>query len=427
MADVAVRIDPGQDGGIGPGTYEETEGRWIDFPNVTFDGPVRYLGKFRDVTSLAFSIGIRRGRRDETEPYGAGAANVTVRNITGFFDPEGDFPLRVRQPIQIRSAAQAFGPGAWVEQEGRWLDVEPSLTYLGPSLFIGFIEDTDLRYEPDGDAQMEIRCVDGQSILSNQVLSPIDVPQELSGDRVRRILESDGVDFPGPVSVDDGVSLLAAGVAEGNVNEYLRRAEQSEQGRLFVDRTGVLRFFDRRQDFGIPYLLSDDGTGTAYSTVERFSGARSLFNRILARREDGPTFAFNDARSQEEFSTRSLDLGVLLAASDALVRGIIEFLTFEFARPLTRVFAASVIVDRLDADGQYELVELDLSDAADIRITPPGAPEVTTQAIIQGIEHRITVGTAFVTEFYFERREEGIFMTLDDPELGRLNLNRMGF
>ena len=427
MAEVAVRIDPGQDGGYGRGTWADAEGRWIDFPATTWDGPVRYLGKFEDVSRFAFSANIRRGRQDETEPYGAGSAGIVVRNLDGFFDPDGPFPLRVRQPIQVRSSAKAYGPGTWAEATGTWQDVEPTLTWLGPPLFIGFIEDTDLRYEPSGDAQLDIRCVDGLSILSNQVIAPTAVPFEVTGDRVRRILDADGVDFPGEAVVEDGFSLLAAGTADGNATEYLRRAELSEQGRLFVDRTGVLRFLDRRQTFGTPYVFADDGIGTPFSAVDRFSGARTLFNRILARREDGPTFAFNDTRSQEEFSTRTLDLGTLLAASDAIVTGIIEFLTFEFRRPLTRVFAATVPVDRLSPDDEYALLELDLFDPADIRFTPPGSDTVVNPSLVQGIEHRITVGSAWTTQYYFERRETEVFMELDDPTLGRLNLNRLGF
>ena len=427
MAEVAVRIDPGQDGGYGRGTWAEAEGRWIDFPNRTWDGPVRYLGAFIDVSDRAFSANIRRGRQDETEPYGAGAATVAVRNLDGFFDPDGPFPLRVRQPIQVRSAAQAYGPGTWAAAEGRWADVEPGITWLGPALFIGFIEDTDLRYEPSGYSQLDIRCVDGLSILSNQVIGETAVPLEVSGDRIRRILEADGVDFPGPTDVDDGFSLLAAGTAAGNVTQYLRQAELSEQGRLFVDRNGRLRFVDRRPVFGTPYVFSDDGTGTAYSFVDRFSGARSLFNRIVARREDGPTFAFNDERSQAEFSTRALDLGTLLAATDTLVIGIIEALTVNFRRPFTRVFAATIPVDRLEPADEYEFVELDLFDPADITFTPPGSSPIVTQALIQGIQHNITIGAAWNTQLFFERRIEGEVFTLDDASLGRLNLNRLGF
>jgi len=427
VAEVAVRIDPGQDGGYGVGTWLEAEGRWIDYPNVTWDGPVQYFGKFVDVSDRAFSVNIRRGRQDETEPYGAGSSTVAVRNLDGFFDPSGPFPLRVRQPVQIRSSAQAYGAGTWAEAEGRWVDVGPAVTWLGPSLFVGFIEDTDLRYEPSGYSQLDIRCVDGLSILSNQVIADTAVPLELSGDRVRRILEAVGVDFPGPTEVDDGFSLLAAGTAVGNATQYLRQVEVSEQGRLFVDRTGILTFLDRRAAAGTPYIFSDDGTGTAYSSVDRFSGARSLFNRIVAQREGGATFAFNDERSQAEFSTRTLDLGTLLAATDTLVVGIIEALAVLFRRPFTRVFAATIPVDRLSPADEYDIVELDLFSAADVTFTPPGSGPIVLQALIQGIEHNITVGAAWTTQIYFERRFDDDVFTLDDATLGRLNISRLGF
>jgi hypothetical protein len=49
------------------------------------------------------------------------------------------------------------------------------------------------------------------------------------------------------------------------------------------------------------------------------------------------------------------------------------------------------------------------------------------EALIQGIEHNITVGAAWTTQIYFERRFVDDVFTLDDATLGRLNLSRLGF
>lgn len=425
MADVAIRIDPGAGGGYGPGSWQDAEGRWLD-QTRTWDGPWTYSGAFEDVSRFAYSASVRRGRQDETEPFGAASAQVGLRNLDGRFDPDGLFPLRLRQPIQIRSSLYAYGPGTWAEATGTWADAGTT-TWLGPAVFTGFVEDVDLTYDTSGDAEVRIAAVDGLSIVSNQELLDVAVPEENGGARIERVLGAPGVTFPGTTDIEAGITPMGAGTAAGNVTEYLRRIATSEQGRLFVDRDGVLVFRNRRAPFSTPVVFADDGTGYAYSTIERYSGARALFNRVLGKRVGGVTFAYNDERSQDEFNVRTLDIGELLTATDTFVQGIVENLALLFARPRTRVFQASVIVDRLDQAGEYALLELDFMSAADVKFTPPGADQITNTLLIQGIEHSITVSGTWTSTFYFEERPTGTFLTLDDATLGRLNLNPMAF
>jgi len=425
MADVAIRIDPGVGGGYGPGSWQDAEGRW-DEQVRTWDGPWVYLGDYVDVSRSAYQASVRRGRQDETEAFAGGNASVGLRNRDGRFDPAGPFPLRLRQPIQVRSSLYAYGPGTWAEASGTWAEAG-DVTWLGPAVFTGFIEDVDLTYDASGDADVRISAVDGLSIVSNQELFDVAVPEENGGARIDRILNAPGVTFPGPTSIDPGITPMQADLAAGNVTEYLRKVALSEQGRLFVDREGTLVFRNRRAAFASPVVFSDDGTGYAYSTVERYDGARALFNRVLGKRPGGVTFAFNDPRSQAEFNVRTLDLGDLLTASDTFVQSIISALALLFARPRTRVFRTSVIVDRLDQAGEYALVELDFMSGADVTFTPPGSRPITNRLVVQGIEHSIVLGGTWTATFFFEERPEGTFLTLDDPEFGRLDFNAMTF
>lgn len=382
-------------------------------------------GDWVDVADRGVSASVRRGRQDETESYGFGSAQIVLRNLDGYFDPDGTFPLRLRQQVELRSALFAYGTGTWAEASGTW--DEQTQTWLGALIFSGFVEDVDLRYEPGGNADLTLSCVDGLSILSNQSVTGLVVPLEDSGARVRRILTSPGVAFPGPTSVDDGEYLLGAATVTANVTEYLRKAELSEQGRLFVDREGTLVYLNRRSKPGTPYVFADDGTGTYFSTIERFSGARALFNRVTGQREGGPTITANSLTSQSEYSVRTRDLGSLLLSSDTVVIGLVSYLAVLYSDPPTRAYAVSVVVDRLDQASQYELLELDLSDSANVIFTPPGAAQFTSPSLIQGIEHRITVGSAWTTTFYFEPRSDEQFFTLDDDTLGLLDLNKLTY
>ena len=426
MTDVAIRIDPGQDGPYPRGTWEQAEGRWIDQINVTWGGPFRYLGNFVDISDSAYSVNVRRGRQDETEAFRGGGATVALRNINGRFDPDGPFPLRLRQPVQVRSGFNVYPQGTWEEAQGTWQD-QGTVTWLGASVFAGFVEDVDLTYDTSGDAQVSLQVVDGLAILSNQSLLGETYAEEDGGARIRSVLDSQRISFPGPTDIDDGITPMQPGLADGNVTEYLRKVELSEQGRLFVSREGALTFRNRRADFGTPFVLADDGSGVFYSTVERYSGARSLFNRVLGRREGGDTFAFNNDFSQSQFNVRSLNVGDLLTASDTFVAAIITNLALRFAAPRTRVFAASIIVNRLDGAEQVDVLSLDFMSAVDLTFTPPNAEKITNELIVQGVEHSITVGSTWTTTLSFEERPAGIFLTLDDPVLGRLNENAMAF
>jgi len=424
MSDVRVRIDPGIEGPT-PGTWSEQVGAWED-QVTSWNGPFRYVGNFVHIGQRAYSVNVRRGRLDETQPFQAASAQIQLRNLDGFFDPEGDFPLRLRQPLEVRSGFNDYGLGQFDEAIGTFQDFG-TRTFLAQKVFAGFVEDVDLAYSPNGDAEVLLNAVDGIAILSNQTVFDLPVPAEDGGERIRRILTAPGVNFPGNIVIDDGITPMAAGIANVNVTEYLRKVEVSEQGRLFVNRLGELTFRNRRADYGVPFVFADDGSGVFYSTVERYSGARSLFNRILARREDGPTLAFNNAASQSQFNVRALDLGELLAASDTFVAGVIESLVRVFARPRTRVFEVSVIVNRLDDATRELLLALDLTSGAEVVFTPPGRAALTNDLLIQGISHSVIVGGTWTTSFNFEERDRTVFLTLDDADDGRLNFNRLGF
>jgi len=360
-----------------------------------------------DITSSAVQVSVQRGRQDETEPFQAGRATLTVRNLDGTFDPDAT-PFRLRDDVVVYWT----GNGTAVP------------------VFSGFVEDVTLGYDLSGDATVQVSCVDGLTLLANQTIVDEAVVQQQSGERVQAVLGNAGVSWPAGTAIDTGISELAAGTATGNALEYLRQVEESEQGYLYVARDGVLTFRNRHTTLNNPIAgtqFSDDGAGIPYEQVERFSGARSLFNKVTGELEDETAREANDLTSQAEFSIRTLDLGIVLLRTAAVLEEFVEYLLAQFAEPLTTVDRLTVNLDRLAASDQEKLASFELVDICDVEFSPPGRSQFTDALLVQGVQHTVTVGQAWRTTLSFQRRDTRSFVILDDVTAGRLDFNVLAF
>ena len=378
-----------------------------------------------DLSDYVVTVNVSRGRTDETEPFQTGRAALTLRNIDGEFDPAGQ-ELRLRNQVNIYLGGGVYG--TWSEQVGTWS--EQTGTWLGPQVFSGFVEDVTLGYDLSGDATVQVVCVDGLALLANQEIVDQSVGIQQSGERMETVLGNAGVSWPAGTAIDTGISELAAGTATGNALSYLRQVEESEQGYLYVARDGVLTFRNRHTTLNSPIAgsqFSDDGAGIPYEQVERFSGARSLFNKVTGELEDGTAREADDLTSQAEFSIRTLSLGTVLLRTAAVLEEFVEYLLAQFSEPATRVDRLTVNLDRLSAADQRSLAGFELVDICDVEFTPPGRSQFTDELLVQGISHTVTVGGAWRTTLSFQRRDTRSFLTLDDDPAGRLDQNVLAF
>ena len=360
-----------------------------------------------DITSSVAQVSVSRGRSDETEPFQTGRATLTVRNLDGTFDPAGT-PFRLRDDLIVYWT----GNGTAVP------------------VFSGFVEDVTLGYDLSGDATVQVTCSDGLALLANQEIVEQSVGIQQSGERVQTVLGNAGVSWPAGTAIDTGISELAAGTATGNALQYLRQVEESEQGYLYVDRAGTLTFRNRHTTLNNPIAgsqFSDDGAGIPYEQVERFSGARSLFNKVTGELEDGTAREADDLTSQAEFSIRTLGLGTVLLRTAGVLEEFVEYLLNQFSEPTTRVDRLTVNLDRLSAANQQQLAEFELVDICDVEFTPPGRSQFTDELLVQGITHSVTVGGAWRTTLSFQPRDTRSFLTLDEDPEGKLDENVLAF
>jgi hypothetical protein len=360
-----------------------------------------------DVTSSLVQVSVTRGRTDEVQPYRTGSAVLTLKNIDGTFDPDAT-PFRLRDDVVVY-----------------WTGGGTSIP-----IFTGFVEDVNLAYDMSGDAITQVACVDGLALFANQTIVDEAVVQQQSGERLNAVLANSGVSWAGGTAIDTGISELAAGTASGNALAYMHLIEESEQGYLYVARDGVLTFRNRHTTLNNPIAgsqFSDDGAGIPYERVQRFSGARSLFNKVTGELEDGTAREADDLTSQAEFSIRTLGLGTVLLRAVAVLEDLVEFLLARFAEPLTRVDALTVNLDRLSVADQEKLASFELVDICDVEFTPPGRSQFTDELLVQGVTHTVTVGGAWRTSLSFEPRDVRSFLVLDDATAGKLDQNVLAF
>ena len=182
---------------------------------------------YNDITSYVRSVSVNRGKSSELSQYNAGQCSVALNNHDRAFDPNyPDSPYNAE-------ILPAGGLRVTVDDE---------------RVFEGYINDWNLTYDLNGNSLAEITANDGFILFSNKAMTAHTATSELSGSRIVSVLNRAEVDWPvskRQISVG-GTNLQADVVSDGtNVLTYLQTVEQSDPGRLYVDRFGNLVFKDR--------------------------------------------------------------------------------------------------------------------------------------------------------------------------------------
>lgn len=182
---------------------------------------------FYDVTEYVESVSITRGKSRQLERYSGGHLSVTLHNESRIFDP-------------FNSASPYFGQ----IQPRKAVIVETN----GERIFTGIIDDWDLTYDISGKAYASISAVDGFLLLSGAGLDASTNVVELSSARINRILDRVEVQWPsGQREIQTGLTTMQADdiVQNQNVLSYLQLVESTENGQLFINKSGSVRFKNR--------------------------------------------------------------------------------------------------------------------------------------------------------------------------------------
>jgi hypothetical protein len=180
-----------------------------------------------DVTQYVSSVSINRGKSREQDRYTAGNLSVSLHNESRIFDPFNSQGIFAGQVLPRKAIA-----------------VETN----GVRMFTGIIDDWDFTYDVNGKAFADVSAVDGFLILSAAELDSFTATSQLSSDRVTAILNRPEVNWPtGQRQIGTGLTTLQADVVPENTNalSYLQLVEETENGQLFINKSGQVTFKNR--------------------------------------------------------------------------------------------------------------------------------------------------------------------------------------
>jgi hypothetical protein len=382
------------------------------------DGTEFTLGGTRlfDITDRLVTCSVRRGKNEALDRIDAGVVSITVDNSDREFDPLYENGPYFGQLVPRRSI------------------IISSNDY---PVFVGFIDDFDIQYEPGKQSVVRIDSSDAFSVLTNSGLEEFTPDSELSGARINTVLDRPEVDWPSELrDIDPGNSvMLDTDVAEGTGTlEYLQLVANSEFGTLFLAKDGKITYRERNAVPNTPDLVFTDEVvagvyqGIQFADVNIVYGSENLYNRITLENADLiPEQAFaEDADSQALYGPRVLNQSGLLIQEPSQLQFLADFLLARYKEPQYRFQTVTVVLDTLTTENQDKVLDLEIGDIVLIRFEPSDIPPAIEQYCrIIGINHDWNPGSKNIS-FSLERLDFAIFI-LDDAVLGQLDNDRLAY
>ena len=359
-----------------------------------------------DVTQYVQSVSISRGKSRELDRYTAGNASVTLHNDSRIFDPFNAASIYYSQILPRKPIA-----------------IETN----GDRVFTGFIDDWDLTYDISGKSYASVAAVDGFLRLSTSELGSFTTTSQLSSDRVTAILNRPEVAWPiANRSIATGLTTLQADVVpqSQNVLQYLQLVETTENGQLFVNRSGAVTFKNRAT---IPPLtttvvFADDATANAipYTNIGVVYGSENLYNRVTVTRAGGTAQVYDSLASQAKYGIAAYSLDGLLLTSNAEALLLASYLVGLYDEPELRINEVTVNLHDKTPVQVDNLLNIEIADVVKVIFTPNKVGAAIDQyAIVTGISNDIGIDRHELT---FKLGSVSSFpIILDNPIYGRLS------
>jgi len=360
-----------------------------------------------DVTNYVASVSVNRGKSRELERYTAGNASVTLHNDSRIFDPfntAGIYYGQIlpRKPIVIETD--------------------------GDRVFTGFIDDWDLTYDISGKSFASVSAIDGFMRLSAAELDTFTTTSQLSSDRVTAILNRPEVAWPiANRSIETGLTTLQADTVAENTNalQYLQLVDTTENGQLFMSRSGAVTFKNRafNPSFISTVVFADDSTANAirYSNIEVIYGSENLYNRVAVTRNGGTTQVADSTTSQDAYGVASYSIDGVLLTSDTEAFNLASYLVGLYDQPELRINQVTVNLHDKTAEQVDQICLLEIADVVQVIFTPNqiGSP-INQYAMVTGISHDIGIdnhrvsiqlASVSITNFVLDSAQFGILDT----------------
>lgn len=363
------------------------------------DDPTYPLGPttdFADVTTGVLDVSITRGRRDIGDQFVPGIMNFTLNDQLA----EGAFnPFNVDSPTYDPANDE---PGIAPMRRVRFYRYN-SLG-VAQSLFQGFIVNYDYQFNLDGNDLVNIQAIDDQYLLSQAFLDEWNVDEEIASARVVKLLalpEVDAFQGVGQQSIETSAVTLGGAAAYtvpsgSNAQGYLNDIMAAEQGRAFVDRSGVFTFQKRigTTIAGASVVFGDnDPSHYPYDSVSINFGADKVINRASVTHlgATGPE-TVDDLASQAKYFIQAIAYTESLVHNDTAALALASYLIQ--GEPTATLTSVNTGFQMLSSGERDNVAILEIGDTISVEKTITTSSTTTSviaqESFIEGIEHRIS-------------------------------------
>ncbi len=377
---------------------------------VAFDTKPTEAATWTDVTEyLRGPLTITRGRQKELDQIQCGSAELVLDNRDRRFDPYYDLGPYYGKLLPMRrvriSATAPDGETYW-------------------PVFTGYVESwtPETYVDSSRDSVVHVQLVDGFEPLARAMLNGA-YAQQTSGARISKVLDdanwTTGISWVvgssvngrvgsmivGPVgdrAISDGVSVIVAQELEGVAAlQHCLDIASAEGGWFFVDKAGVVTFYDRHRLLKHPFRDArfefgsyDALDGLDYSSIVYSYGSEWIYNEVSAQTIDGDTQRVIDESSKLKYFRRTLEESNLPLVDDGEALSRARFLLDRYKEPQIR-FDELGFQGAMPDDVWSALLSLELGDMILVRHLPPtNAPGDygywSQESVVQGISHDIT-------------------------------------
>ena len=357
--------------------------------------------------------------------YEPGTAQILLANETRDYDPEN-----LAGPYVAAGVSQVV-PGRPVVISAAWAGVDYRLATV-------YVESWDLDWNGENWAQVAVPCSDGFAILSQTERTAVAVvgTNEATGARIHRILDS--AEWPDEDRIiSTGDATMTGTDLSGPALEELQNAADSEIGELFMDGGGNVVFRNRdalltdARSTTPQAVFGDDEAGGelgyAHNGLSFSTDRETMYNRVIGQRDAGAVQQVDDGAAQGRYRIKSWSKTDLVLADDGQVLDYASWILNLSKEPENR-FTSMTIYPFADPDNLMpEVLGRIIGDRITVIRRPPGGgTPIERDVFIRGIKHEITMSN-WITTWVFQSATRFAIFTLDDPVLGVLDANALGF
>jgi len=363
-----------------------------------------------DITPVVQNIGISRGPHKPLDVFGPGtmSVSISVPNTNRAYDP-------------LNTSSAYYNQ--LTEQPGLAPLRQIRLSRNGEYLFTGRVTTYNQQYNLGGLTSYQIFAADDIYVLSQGSLPTTATSSQTSSARITAVLTAAAYTGTTSLTATPTATLGAYTIASGtNVNAYINRIQQAEQGRIFCSRTNVLTAQARiGQTLSTPTVVFSDTGNTPYDNIVVEFDQQTVINNANVTIEGGALQNASNASSIATYFTQTEAITDSLLSTNAQALTLASYLLYPLPQP--RFTSVSTTFASLTDAQKTALAPIEIGDTVSAtKSFASGSPlSVQQNLAVEGIDHVIDVNTGHRMTLWTSPTVIVYAFVLNDPTFGLLD------